>query len=242
MQTAIYELSTILNGKVDLSHGIQHAEKVLAHVEKALEFKSDLTADQQYAVRLAALLHDADDHKYFPDSVDYENARYVLRQIQVSPEITTWVIAMIKLVSCSQNGNSTVESDKEWMLYPRYADRLEALGEIGLVRCWLYTKHVDRPLYTSETPRVTTKEELYSKAATPERFQDYLKAKGKVGSSSFIDHFYDKLLHIDQVGTNKYFVEECQKRMQIMEDFILDFGRTGEVNEAYLSQLTDKCF
>lgn len=242
MQEAIYNLSTVLNGQVDLSHGIEHARQVVKHVENAFKYAPELTAEQKYAICLAALLHDADDHKYFPDSKDYQNARYVLNQLQISKDLIELIIEMIKLVSCSQNGNSKVESAKEWMLYPRYADRLEALGEIGLVRCWLYTQHVDRPLYTSNTIRATTKEDLYSQAATSERFNAYLKAKGKGGSSSFIDHFYDKLLHIDEVGTNKYFVDECRRRMQIMEDFILDFGSTGEVNEAYLSSLADKCF
>lgn len=240
MQTAIFELTKVIAGKVDLTHGIQHAETVMHNAQKALEYDSAPNDDQKLAILLAALLHDADDHKYFPESKDLDNARLVLDKLRVTQEIKTLVLKMIRLVSCSTNGNSVESVEHEWMLYPRYADRLEALGEIGLLRCWMYTKHVDRPLFIKETPRPRSKEELY-KIASKERFDNYVNSGGK-GSTTFIEHFYDKLLHIGDLGNNPYFIKESKKRMQTMEDFILEFSRTGQVDEVYLQQLADKYF
>lgn len=240
MDDAVFELSCVIAGKVDLSHGVLHAQTVMQHVEKALEYDPDPTENERLSILLAALLHDADDHKYFPESKDLENARLVLEKLKVIEEVRDLVLKMIRLVSCSKNGNSREGVEYEWMLYPRYGDRLEALGEIGLVRCWLYTKHVHRPLFTKKTPHPKTREELY-KIATKERFEQYLNSNGK-GSDTFIGHFYDKLLHIDDIGTNPYFVSECKKRMQVMENFVLEFGRTGQVDEVYLQKLSDKYF
>jgi uncharacterized protein len=140
------------------------------------------------------------------------------------------------LVSCSKNGNSWKGAEDEYMLYPRFADRLESLGEIGIVRCWLYTSHVERPLFTDETLRPTTREEL-KKVASSERFQTHGKE-----STTFIDHFYDKLLHLTDVGTNPYFQKELEKRIQIMEEFLLDFGLTGVIDEEHLKRLVKKYF
>lgn len=233
-------LSKILEGKVDSSHGLDHALIVVGHVEEALkELTTPLSEDIVLAIKLAALLHDADDRKFFSTSRELMNARQILDPLEISPETFDLVLKMIDLVSCSKNGNSREGVGEEWMLYPRFADRLEALGEIGLVRCWFYTYHVGRPLFTEETVRPKSLEEL-RQVASPERFNRYVSMKGKVDSVSFIDHFYDKLLHIGEVGSNLYFKKEATLRLRIMEEFLIKFGQTGQIDEVYLQKLADK--
>ena len=46
------------------------------------------------------------------------------------------------------------------MLIPRYADRLEAIGPIGIKRCYLYTLSTKSPLFTPETLRPTSVESI----------------------------------------------------------------------------------
>ena len=240
MQREIELVDRTLKGKVDSSHGLEHALLVLEHVDRALEVTDlILSVEQKEAVRLAALLHDVDDRKYFPQNQHYENARAIMSE---RPEnIREIALRMIDLVSCTKNGNSKVarewnglpafviDETTEWMLYPRYADRLEAMGMMGIYRTWLYNHHVNRPDFTPQTPRARTVDELYA-IASKERFEHYLKVGGKVGQSSLIDHYYDKLLHISDLGNNPYLKEEARKRHQITEEFLLEFGRTGTID------------
>lgn len=215
---------------IDSSHGINHAIAVLNHAKKALEL-SDLPENVKENILLAALLHDGDDKKYF-DHLDYENAVYILKELNKDVPDQKSIIKMISLVSCSENGN--LQTDNEYELYPRYADRLEALGKIGIARCYLYNKHLEtlgtlRPLFTETTPRAKNMKELYE-IATIDRYQNYVNKKGRVGTSTFIDHFYDKLLHFKDFGTNPYFCDKSRKRLRIIQDFVIDFGITGKIN------------
>lgn len=233
LQIAIHHTQEILDApQVEQSHGFSHALQVLAHAEKMLDCDPvQLAPGETLLVKLAALLHDVDDRKLFAENKNYENARQILQKIGFAEdERLEKVIEMIKLVSTSANGNAIDERFASWMLYPRFADRLEAIGPIGVERCLAYTLHLQRPLFLASTPRAPNEEALW-KIATAERFANYLKIKGSV---SFIDHFYDKLLHIGTIEAlgypvNPYLVDEATKRHEYMVRYILDFGRTGTV-------------
>lgn len=229
-QRAYQELASLLEGRTDKGHGADHALVVKEHCDKAMA-DNQLSEETKLEINLAALLHDADDRKIFGPSKGYPNARKILKGLALSNESCNRVLEMISLVSCSTNGNNIPEGIHEYQLYPRLADRLEAIGEIGILRCYYYTVHVSRPLFNEDTPTATTKEEL-SDIATPERFQEYLDTKK---SMSFIDHFYDKILHIGNFKTNnKYFTSEAKRRMGVIEEFIIGFGRTP--TEDYISR------
>lgn len=66
-----------------------------------------------------------------------------------------------------------------------------------------------------------------------------MKNKGR--SESFIDHFYDKLLHIEcpsSAADNKFFREEYARRKTELEDFLLEACRTNfELIEQQVSKL-----
>lgn len=220
--------SLLKAGNVDAGHGIDHADTVLGHANKALE-SEDIDEFNALAIQLAALLHDADDSKFFPDNTDNQNARYILHKIGVSDEQASLVIKMIELVSCSKNGNTPIEP--EWLLIPRFADRLEAMGHIGIVRCWQYSKYKNRPLFLDSTPRPHSVEQIYD-IITLERFSKY---NGK--SNSMMDHFYDKLLYLVDMGsTNSYIMTEARDRHKVLIDFCIKFGNTGIVDEDEIQQ------
>jgi len=229
VKKSIRLLKAILSvSEVDRAHGIEHALTVLGNVDKALAYRGqsvgDLSKDTITAIRLASLLHDADDRKFFRS--DSGNAEFILKTVLPDkPEIRKLVLQMIDLVSCSKNGIATGDVEHEWMFYPRWADRLESLGHMGILRAYQYSIARGRPLDTPETPRTNSRELLYAVIATPQRFQEYLKKKE---SDTFIDHFYDKLLHLRKgfQTTNPYYLTELKKRHQVMEDFILEYCGT----------------
>ncbi|CAK0809368.1 unnamed protein product [Prorocentrum cordatum] len=154
--------------------------------------------------------------------------RLLLGQSDVAED----VLRMIGLVSCSANGNSAPPeaSAEPELLWPRWADRLEATGEIGVVRCWQYNCEVQAPLSVDTTPRPRTEEEVWE-LATPERFDEYQRTGG--ASASMMDHYYDKLLRVARpppaLVRNSYLEAEMAKQAAPLVRVCLEFGATGSV-------------
>lgn len=221
---------------IDPSHGLEHALMVLCHAEKALEaYKKnggEISEQDELNVKLATLLHDIDDHKYFKNNTNFENARQILKAAGLDNDNIEEVVKMISWVSSSINGDRIPEevsnSGKYYMLYPRYADRLEAIGIIGLGRTLDYTLTQNAPLSIDKEPNPDmTIEKIYSDIATPERYASY---SGE--SRSMMDHFYDKLLRLGKYPIrNEYFDEQCTLRQKPLEDIAVRFEQQGTISE-----------
>lgn len=210
------------------SHGIDHAIEVCGLAVDALEAYPGNDLNRQLLVKLAALLHDADDHKFFPGNKNYENARAILKDAIPYADTIEQVIKMIGWVSASANHDTVPEEAEPWMLVPRYADRLTAIGWTGIRRCWEYTLSQGRPLATPETKRVRTLAELEA-CASEERYKAYT---GK--SASMIDHYYDKLYQIGkglEKCPNSRIRSMAKGRLATLAMVPLAYGKTGEVPE-----------
>jgi uncharacterized protein len=198
------------------SHGYQHAIAVMNNVIRALQYQNyGLNQRTIEMIILAALLHDVDDKKFFPNHTNvYQNARMIL--YDKHPKFVESVVEMINLVSCRDNGNRLVAD--LWKLIPRYADRLEALGINGIERCYQYTMTLGNPLIIESTPRPRTMDEVF-KFANDRTLDQY---KGQ--SLSMIDHYYDKLLHLGTFPPiNDWLSHEAINTINIMADFVLKF-------------------
>lgn len=218
-------------------HGADHAFKVLHHGRRAIsDFK--LNDEETICVLLACLLHDIDDRKYTP-SKDYKGARMIMEDIgflaTYGQKLADFVIHLISLVSCSKNGNDINTDHPTWYYIPRDADRLEALGYVGIQRAYDTTNQrnarvsVQTPYFTDETVRCRSIEEL-SKYATPDRLIEYMKT-GE--SNSLVDHFYDKILHIHKMVSRSTTLQTvANQRHVIMVNFVLEFGQTGQIDWA----------
>jgi len=214
MQVYIERLRNKLDGvSICPSHDIEHMFEVMKHTKEAVK-ELDEPEHIKTSIVLAGLLHDIDDHKFF-GTTDYSNAREILCDF----EHADLVIEMISLVSCSANGDSMVSP--EWKLIPRYCDRLEAIGSIGLKRVYQYTMTKNRPLHTSNTAVCTTIEQLCD-VATEERYKSY-----DGNSESMIDHFYDKLLSLKFPIHNQYIKDIAHERKMVMIDFVIQYWLNG---------------
>ena len=221
------------------SHGYDHAIKVMDNTINALkanEYKNYKLTD---LVVIAGLLHDVDDKKFFPNNNNYENAEMLMLEAGYNKNEIDYVKYMINLVSVSTNkdnieiqdlsllknlinnlGIDINDEDLKYIyeihLYPRYADRLESIGLVGIKRCLQYTITLNRPLYTSNTLFSTDIDDIY-KICTKDRYINY-----NGNSESMIDHFYDKLIHIcDFPIKNVFLNEESKKRKGYIIGFII---------------------
>ena len=136
------------------------------------------------------------------------------------------------MVSCSANGNSCPPEAAEHpeLLWPRWADRLEAVGEVGVARCYMYNLHKGDPLSCESSPRPATAAEALA-LATPERFAEYQASGGK--SNSMIDHFFDKLFQVarppPELVRNPWLEAAALEGAAPLLEVCLAYGATGAV-------------
>ena len=144
-------------------HDAAHSIRVYTNARKIAEEypECDLTV-----VSLAALLHDVDDHKLF-NTVNNMNARTFLKDRQVADSVTERICEVINGVSFSKNRGkrpSTLEGQ-----IVQDADRLDAMGAIGIARTFAYGGKVGRPLEDSlkhfDDKLLLLKDEMNTEAA-----------------------------------------------------------------------------
>lgn len=221
----------------DPAHNMEHVRAVTEHVKSAAKGEK-FNEVREATLVLAALLHEVDDDKLLPTE-NYANARAILTAVlpgswRATAACAEQVVEIIDLVSAKRNKHRGVSVGSEWKLIVRDADRIEAIGEVGIARCFAYNRKVGTPLFLDTTPRATTEEELW-RIATPERFAAYHT------SVSMIDHYYDKLLHLEHCASGcAYLQEQMRARLQILIAFVLEFGKTGEVDVPRLEGLKRK--
>lgn len=158
-------------------------------------------------VELAALLHDMDDHKIAgADAENLPKAYEVLQNLELEEAIVGRVIEVIKQVSFKganvENKAKTIEA-----CVVQDADRLDAIGAIGIARAFAYGGSKHRELYNPE-----------SSPSLHNSFEEYKNSKG-----STLNHFYEKLLLLkDMLNTNTA-KSMAAKRHEYMEGFVEQF-------------------
>jgi HD superfamily phosphodiesterase len=196
-------------------HGMPHALAVAEHALTATVLHRPKLSDAQMMwVRLAALLHDTGDRKYFGDVDDGSHARALLEAAGAAPDTVTHVVEMIGWVSFHKNGNDVPAGAEAWQLIPRWADRLESIGLMGAIRCAEFSAEHERPQIPPGEYTPPARMEEFLARATAERLATYRR----VGESkSTLDHFWDKLLHIPAgvaASGNNYLVAAAKARTE----------------------------
>ncbi len=141
-----------------------------------------------FTVQLGALLHDIADWK-FHDGDEHAASRVSrewLESIAVNPEVIDRVCEICDHISFKGAGVPTLMETLEGKIV-QDADRLEALGAMGIARTFVYGGHKGRPIYDPDQAPVLHK-----------TFDVYKKGEG-----STINHFYEKLLLLkDRMNTS----------------------------------------
>ena len=126
-------------GGHDAAHSLRVCKNALIIAENEPEADIDTVA-------LAALLHDADDHKLF-HTENNENARSFLEKNKVSEEMTEQICIAINAVSFSQNRGKRPDTLEGKIVQD--ADRLDAIGAIGIARTFAFGGEHGRSLQES---------------------------------------------------------------------------------------------
>ena len=192
--------------KYDASHDFMHIERVR---KNAINIAStELEADLNI-IELAVLLHDVSDPKYSDDGKYMEN--YIIGQLAISETSKDKLKKIIQSVSF--NGGNEIVADSIEAKIVRDADRLDAIGAVGIARTFAYGGAKGRKLYdVTETPRDNMSVEDYRSKQT-----------------SSVTHFYEKLLKLaDGMQTNRG-KELAAQRHAFMELFLENLRKeTGE--------------
>ena len=124
-------------------HDVEHTMRVYRNAMRIAEREREADIE---IISLAALLHDADDHKLF-HTVDNANARGFLSSQAVAPEKVEAIITAINSVSFSQNRGKRPESLEGMIVQD--ADRLDAIGAVGIARTFAFGGEHGRSLDSS---------------------------------------------------------------------------------------------
>ncbi len=126
----------------DASHDFQHIERVYQNALAILETESEADAE---VVKIAVLLHDVSDKKY-TDSKEQENK--LIAELPLSEDKKQHIRDCIEQVSF--NGGNELEATSLEAKIARDADRLDAIGAIGIARTFAFGGAKGRKLYDKE--------------------------------------------------------------------------------------------
>jgi uncharacterized protein len=165
-----------------------------------------------FIVQLAALLHDLDDWK-FNDSGDETplRARAWLDSCGVDPVTAEAVCDIIRHISYKGAGVENSMTSLEGFIV-QDADRLDAIGAIGIARTFAYGGYKDRPLYNPDAPP-----KMHAS------FEEYKNSK-----SATINHFYEKLLLLKDRMNTATAKRIAEKRHEVMVIFLDQFMQEWE--------------
>jgi uncharacterized protein len=185
-------------------HDWYHIERVT----KLAKYLAEQEGGNVELVTVVALLHDINDHKF--NGGDFEagaqTAARILTTLEFDNDVIELVVPCINEISfkgagvkdCNTSLSSKIVQD---------ADRLDAIGAIGIARTFAYGGAVKQPLYDPEVPpkKHHTKEAYYNER------------------SHTINHFYEKLLLLkDRLHTDTA-KKIAKKRQRFMEGFLAQF-------------------
>ncbi len=157
---------------------------------------------------LGALVHDIADWKFHggDDSVGPREARLLLSEEGAPAAVIEAVVDIVASISYKGAGVATPMRSLEGRCV-QDADRLDAIGAIGIARCFAYGGHAGRLMHDPDEPPV-----LHQTAAA------YKASKG-----ASLNHFYEKLFLLKDRMNTPTGRALAEPRHQFMQDFVTQF-------------------
>lgn len=181
------------------------------HIERVYKNTLLIAKDEQcdlLVCQLGALLHDIADSKFHngDETVGPRRAKAFLEKENVDEATIDHVIKIIENISF-KGGNFEKKFTSIELDIVQDADRLDAIGAIGIARCFNYGGFKNRTLYDPEIrPNMNMSKEEYKSSTSPT-----------------ITHFYEKLLLLKDKMNTKTGKAIAEERHRYMEDFLEQF-------------------
>ena len=184
---------------MDASHDFQHIERVYKNAETILQSEPGANSE---IVRLAVLLHDVSDAKYTETKEAEERILAALDLTQEERSLIREIIA-----SVSFNGGNELEARTIEAKIVRDADRLDAIGAVGIARTFAYGGAKGRKLYDDA-----------EEARSGMSVEEY-----RTKSTASVTHFYEKLLLLKDLMVTEKGRQMAEERHEFMVSFLRQF-------------------
>lgn len=183
----------------------------IAHVNRVVKMATYISKQEQagdlLTIQLASLLHDTVDTKLTNTQKALQNLKSFLTNLQLAPEQLQHILYIIENISYKNGQNNLVSLSIEGQIV-RDADRLDAIGAIGIARTFQFSGHFKESMWkehdTKNINEVDTS--LYSE-----------------WSPSAIKHFYEKLFKLKDLMHTTTAKQIAQERHQYMQQFVEQF-------------------
>jgi len=165
-------------------------------------------------IELAALLHDIADPKFHngDETLASKIVNEFLTEQKVDPETIEKVLFIIENMSF-KNRNDAPENLPLELKIVQDADRLDAIGAIGIARTFNFGGYKNNLMYHPDIqPKLNQTKEEYKKS-----------------NGTTINHFYEKLLLLKDLLNTKTAIEIAEHRHQLMLDFLDEFYKEWNV-------------
>ena len=184
------------------------------HIERVFKNAVLISKDENvdaFVVSLGALLHDIADPKFYngDETVGPKVATEFLKSEKVDADVIIHVINIINHISFKNSFDKTAKkfTSKELDVV-QDADRLDAIGAIGIARCFNYGGFKNRALFDPEIlPNLNMTKEEYKNSTAPT-----------------INHFYEKLLLLKDKMNTVSGKQIAAERHSFMESFLNQFN------------------
>ncbi|MCB0478256.1 MAG: HD domain-containing protein [Crocinitomicaceae bacterium] len=192
-------------------HDWYHIERVYKNALKIHE----LEGGNPEIIAYAALLHDIADHKFVEDheSETDKRIREILGRENISQSIVDEVLHIAHNISYKGANVANKITSLEGKIV-QDADRLDAIGAIGIARAFAYGGNKNRAIYLPT-----------QKPTMHESFDAYKNDEGHT-----INHFYEKLLLLKDKMNTETGKKIAQERHDFMQNFLDQFYAEWEAN------------
>lgn len=186
-------------------HDWWHIERVLENTRRIA--KGEKSADL-FIVQLGALLHDIADFKFHGgnETIGGTVAARWLTRVGANHETIKQVTHIVDNVSFKGLGVRSKMKSLEGKIV-QDADRLDALGAMGIARTFAYGGYKQRPIYNPE-----------GKTRNHRTFKQYQR-----GGDSSLHHFYEKLLHLKDLMNTKTGRKFAARRHAFLKAYLKEF-------------------